>query len=119
MSDKRVIAPSNLEAMLDRVHGNKELLAEVVAVFAREVEKHHARMEKALDGHDASEITRIAHGFKGVLGTMEADEAYHLALNLEKAGQEKRFDEAQLLFAALMEQVDHLVAYFSDDQEAS
>lgn len=112
---KCVPPPPNLDIMLKRVRGNKLLLAEVVASFARDVDKHHARMDKALVDQDAQEISRLAHGFKGVLGTMEAQEAHQIAVNLEKAARENDFDNARRLFSALMEQIGHMAAYFSED----
>lgn len=111
--------PSNLEAMLARVGGNTALLAEVVAVFSGEVDKHRARMKKALARGDAADIARLAHGFKGVLGTMEAKEAHQIALDLEQAAKEEQFHEAEFLFNKLVAHIESLAAYFNCEKKGS
>ncbi len=106
--------PADLEEMLKQLGGDKELMAEVVQIFAEDAAAAAARLKSALDKRDALEISRMAHGFKGVLGNLGAKKAYQLAVALEQTGKENRLDDAPYLFDQLMAQIDCLIAYFAN-----
>lgn len=107
--------PPDLDTMLERVNGNVTLLSEVVMAFAQDFENNHTRMNQALASKDTAEIARLAHGFKGVLGTMEAKEAHHIARSLEAAARENRLDDASKLFHSLMDHITKMINYFKQE----
>lgn len=106
-------APADLDEMKKKLGGDMDLMKEVVQIFAEDYHEHIDHMEQALKNNDAYEVSRIAHGFKGVFGNLGANEAHQLALEMEMAGKENRLADAEKNFALLMKQIRSLLVYFS------
>jgi PAS domain S-box-containing protein len=103
----------DLEEMKKQLGGDMQLMKEVIQIFAEEYQEQIEKITQALKNNNSTEITKVAHGFKGVLGNLGAKKAYQLAKDLELAGKENRLEDAAELFDRLMEQIKSLIDYFS------
>jgi len=93
------------DALLERVSGDAEFLAHMVAVFVADVPVRIEALKSAIAHADAHAVERAAHSLKGALATMAADEAAAEALRLEQAGRSGALVEAKNLLAGLERRV--------------
>lgn len=95
-------------ALLDRVHGDLNLLGELVDLFAVEVPGMLARIKKAIQDGSPSELERASHKIKGSMLQFSAHAAANIALQLEKTGQAGALAESGMLLEKLEKQIDAL-----------
>lgn len=96
------------EALLNRVHGDLNLLRELVDLFAVEVPGMLARIEKAIQHGSASELEKASHMIKGSMLQFSAHEAANTALQLEESGQAGSMAGTQILLEKLRREIDAL-----------
>jgi HPt (histidine-containing phosphotransfer) domain-containing protein len=108
MSRKQEIgeAPAGLslldeQAILERVDGNHELLAEVVELFCEAYPRQRAELGGAILRGDAAEVTRLAHAIKGSVAFFASGPALDLARELEMIGRGADLAAAPATFSAL------------------
>ena len=75
------------QALLDRVHGDLNLLRELVDLFTAEVPGMLSRIERAIQHGSASELEKASHKIKGSMLQFSAHAAANIALHLEESGQ--------------------------------
>src|SRR6476646_11901638 len=75
------------KALLDRVHGDLNLLRELIDLFDAEVPGMLAQVEKAIQNGSASELEKASHKIKGSMLQFSAHGAANIALQLEESGQ--------------------------------
>jgi len=95
-------------ALLDRVHGDLNLLRELVDLFATEVPGTLARLEKAIQQGSASELEKASHKIKGSMLQFSAHAAANIALQLEKSGQTGSMDGTGMLLEKLTQEINVL-----------
>jgi HPt (histidine-containing phosphotransfer) domain-containing protein len=95
-------------ALLDRVHGDLNLLRELVDLFAAEVPGTLARIEKAIQQGSASELEKASHKIKGSMLQFSAHAAANIALQLEDSGQTGSMDGTGMLLEKLTQEIDVL-----------
>ncbi len=76
------------KALLDRVHGDLNLLRELIDLFDAEVPGMLAQVEKAIQNGSASELEKASHKIKGSMLQFSAHAAANIALQLEESGQD-------------------------------
>jgi two-component system, sensor histidine kinase and response regulator len=85
--------------LLERVGGGRETLLSLATLLEEEYSRLLDQLQAAVEARDADELRRLAHGVKGDMLTMGADEAAALARALEDAGRdgisERGADEAR------------------------
>ncbi len=107
--DRRVPVPQSPEelselvdraSLLERVEGDRELLAEMVHLFEEDAPKLLQAMREALERGDLAFLERSAHSLKGAAGNLSAKPVVAAAMQLEIDAQKK---DAQSAKASLME----------------
>jgi two-component system sensor histidine kinase/response regulator len=77
----------NVDELMERVDGDKELLAELAEIFRMEYPKQIRLAHEALAINDAAAVRRIGHSLKGALANLAATKASGLAASMEAMGK--------------------------------
>jgi len=75
----------DMNALLDRLNGNQELLLRLLGEFARKHGDAAERIRESMAGGGKEEARRIVHSLKGVSGNMCAMEVFEASKDLEDA----------------------------------
>jgi two-component system sensor histidine kinase/response regulator len=102
--------PFDVAAALRAVDGERDLLAELTALFADDCPHRLAALREAVAARDGALTAEAAHAVKGAVATLGAEAAREIAGRLEAAGREARWDEAPGLLARLEAEVAHVIA---------
>jgi len=97
------------DAVLARVGGDLELLADISRLFIEDMPLHLRRMRSAIDQQNGEALVRAAHGFKGAAANFGASAAVDTARQLEDAGRHGDFDEAERAWRILASVSDRLL----------
>ena len=96
------------QALLGRVHGDLNLLRELIDLFAAEVPEMLARIEKAIQDGSPSEMEKASHKIKGSMLQFSAQKAARIARQLEESGQTGSMAGAGMLLEQLRKEIDAL-----------
>ncbi len=91
------------------VGGDRELLDELLAIFAKDAPAQLEAIRRAIAEADAAELMRVAHALKGSLKVLGATTAAGLAQHLEVRGRTGDVRGAAENGAALDAEVDRLL----------
>jgi CheY-like chemotaxis protein/HPt (histidine-containing phosphotransfer) domain-containing protein len=83
----------DLEAALESVKNDRDLLRIVMETFLEESPKLIAQMRQSLDEGNASQLNMAAHSMKGSLRFFGAEQGFQLAYQLELRGREEDLDK--------------------------
>lgn len=95
-------------ALLDRVEGDMELLADIIELFKEDSARQIAAIRGAIDAKQADLLRRAAHTLKGTCGNLGVPEAAATALELEKLAAAGDLSHAQECLRSLEEQVQRV-----------
>jgi signal transduction histidine kinase/CheY-like chemotaxis protein len=111
-------APAEIDwpATLERVGGNAELLAELVALLRQECPRLVADLAAALTARDASGIRLAAHTLKGSLSILGVAPALKAAHEIEDCAKQADFDKAAALLPEVETNVHALCAALAASQ---
>jgi PAS domain S-box-containing protein len=98
----------NRQTILDRVEGDRELLAELVAAFQNEQPAILGELEQAVALGDARAMGGAAHRLKGSLQTLGAEAAAVAALRLERMGRDRDLQGVEQAWLALKSEMERL-----------
>ena len=84
----------DLDALLESVGGDRELLDELATTFAGEVAGWILSLRTAVSSGDSKTVYRVAHGVNGAIGYFKAARVREPAVELETMGREGRLAEA-------------------------
>jgi len=87
----------DIDALLERVNQNRQLLVRLVRLFAHEHHTTTKEIKQLIDEADLAAAARLAHGIKGVAGNLSAHELQQHAAQLEEALKQGDRDEASRL----------------------
>ena len=82
---KQVPSPLNLAALLERLGGEKQIVASLLSKFAEELTSDLAASEQAMVDHDAEALRQVAHRIKGTSANLNALMLSAAARELEQA----------------------------------
>lgn len=102
--------PLRVAELLDRVGGDRGLLARMVELFAVDAAGHFLRARAALAGRDSALLSRCAHALKGAVGNFSAPTVLDLAVELEVAVRAGDWERIAALLATLEMQAALMVA---------
>ncbi len=94
------LAVFDTESALERVDDDRELLAEIIALFHGQSGRLFEEIQAAVRTGDAPGLERSAHSLKGSASNISALEVQHLALRLETFGREGQWDTSEAEEAA-------------------
>lgn len=99
-----------VEALLDRVENDLQLLSELVEIFEEHYEFNLKNIKSAIDEKDPGKLEKAAHVLKGSTLNLEAWRATELALQLEKAGKEGDLSSVGDIYSTLAKEVKKVVS---------
>jgi PAS domain S-box-containing protein len=85
-------AAFDIDEVLDRVEGDRGLLAELVSLYREESPRILAEIRRCVENSDPRGLERAAHGLKGACANLGARGAKRAALTLELMGRESIVD---------------------------
>ena len=101
------------DSNFDYSSGLRAMDVEIVEIITPAFLEHYSgdveKMRKALADDDIESVTRLAHSFKGTLGSFGADPATRRAGALESLGRSGSLNGAQQLFDELLHELARLV----------
>ncbi len=100
--------PIDWQQALETLDGNRQLLAELVAIFREECPKLRAEIETALAAQDLPTLRRAAHTLKGSLAHLAAERARATAEKMEINARQQNLQAAGELWPRLQVQLDRL-----------
>ena len=92
-------------AVLARLDGDEELLAELAGLFIRESPKLLSAVQQAIAQRDAQGLERAAHALKGSVSNFAIPTAVKAAQTLETMGHEGNLAAADTAYAVLQEEI--------------
>ena len=98
----------NLDEALQRVDGDRELLAEIAGIFLSDAPAMLADVAASVAASDATAVSRTAHRLKGSILTFGAPAASAAALRLEQSGRTGDLTTAQADVEQLAIEVERL-----------
>jgi HPt (histidine-containing phosphotransfer) domain-containing protein len=101
----------DLEALLESVGGDRDLLDELAGTFAEEVPGWLATLRTAISSGDSQTIYRVAHGVNGAVGYFRAPRVKQPAAELEAMGREGRLTDASQVLDRLEGALLELAAF--------
>lgn len=103
-------AAFDLDAALERLGGDEEILSEMVRVYLDDAPVLLARMQEAIAKGDAHTLERSAHSLKGAAAAIGAERVRALASELEGIGREKQLETAFETYEQLTQASERLHA---------
>jgi two-component system sensor histidine kinase/response regulator len=97
----RSVPPVDTEALLERLGGDAELLADVSRLFLESCPAEVSAIKAAIDGNDAVGLRTSAHKLKGAAANLSAGALFDAAQTLERLGEESRLEPAQAAWRRL------------------
>jgi len=85
----------DLEDVLERVQGDKELLSELFDIYEEDFVIKRKALEDAIAAHDIGKIKEVAHSMKGASGNISAKSLHAACLKLESLAKEGKTDGMQ------------------------
>ena len=98
----------SLEALLQRVGGDKELLGKVIRTFLSETPKRLKILGKTLMRENGNDLSSCAHALKGSLAIFGAAQAVQYAQSLQDLGRVNDFQQAARIYRLLEEEIAKL-----------
>jgi HPt (histidine-containing phosphotransfer) domain-containing protein len=92
-------------AVLARLDGDEELLAELAGLFIQESPKLLAAIQQAIERADPKGLERAAHALKGSVGNFAVPTAVKAAQTLETMGREGDLAAADAAYAVLQQEI--------------
>lgn len=96
---------------------NLQQLDDILELFLTVTETLLAQLESAIEHHDVAVVHRMAHEIKGSSYAVSAREMAKLCLEMERAGQEQNWTEAEKLYTALGLAFARVREYLSEKQK--
>lgn len=100
----------NLPELLNRVEGDRELLAEVFTLSREELPANRDALHAAIDGFDLGEAAIAAHKLKGMLANLSAAILASLASEIEAAARAGDTEKIKELCRDLDARIDGFAA---------
>jgi len=104
----------DLSRAMEAVDGDRTLLKELISDFMNDYPRQLEHIRSVVESGDAEQVERFAHGLKGSIGVFGAQEAYHLAYQLECMGKKGELSGADAILRRFEQEVQELVLFFDD-----
>ncbi|MDR3708790.1 MAG: response regulator [Capsulimonadaceae bacterium] len=108
----------DVNAALNRVEGDHELILELIELFFEQSPALMAEIQTAIEKNDTNQLYKSAHSLKGSAANFSATAAYEAALRLEMIGRGGDMAEADEAFTRLEREIltltSALAAYRQD-----
>jgi two-component system sensor histidine kinase/response regulator len=102
-------AACDLDAVLNALEGDRELLSGMIRIFLAENPALLERNRQAVAGRDGQALARAAHTVRGALANFAAREAGDTALRLEESAERADWQAAAAAHTDLENQMQEVV----------
>jgi signal transduction histidine kinase/CheY-like chemotaxis protein len=119
-NDKEAPAPPGYQALLARLSGDAQLLADVSRLFIDDGPRHLRDIRFAIDAGDADALRAAGHALKGAAANFDAADVVAAARRLEEAGRTADLAAAEATWDALetaMRDLLHTVSGYASIQD--
>jgi len=99
----------NLTELLARVDNDRELLRDLLSIFADEFPRHLLVLQEAVVREDAKEVATVSHTLKGMLSNLAVTKAAASAGQLEQQARAGNQSSLRQAFAAFEHDVQGLL----------
>jgi two-component system sensor histidine kinase/response regulator len=99
----------DIAAALKRIDGDRQLLEELLQLFAEECSNNMSEIRRALEKGDARHLERLAHTMKGASANLGAKRVSEEAFELEKHTRSGTLDHGGELVESLQREIDRLL----------
>jgi two-component system sensor histidine kinase/response regulator len=106
--------PMDIERALERFGGDRPFLIEMSQEFVAGLPDRIKDIKTALESHNSSDLSRIAHNLKGVSANFSAGPITKLSAELEDIGRQKELTSASALITRLEFEAQHLTNYLRE-----
>ncbi len=89
------------EELLNRLHGNKDVMQEIVDLFISETTTRLKELETAFQARSDEELSRIAHMLKGASGNFGSPWLQRMAGQVEKAAKTEDWEHVEVFLERL------------------
>jgi two-component system, sensor histidine kinase and response regulator len=103
----------DLDALMDRVDGDRELLKEMVVVFLEGSGSNMETFRSALESRDLPRLAASAHALKGCVANFSTRGAFETVSSLEALAKHGDVEAAREQYAQLSRQVEQLCGELS------
>ena len=110
-------APWNKERALQRVEGDRDLLADLCRIFLEESPKLLDNLRAAIVAGDPDSLQKVAHSLKGESSYLEAAKVSEIARQLEFMGREKNLSPAAVALQVLEHELTRLRCALEEELE--
>lgn len=93
--------PIDIDRIMTRVGGKKQIFKKMVDVFLKELPGHIAALHRAIDQQSPEDLRQAAHALKGSVANFDAKAAYETAFVLEQMGKTNDLSQASKTFKTL------------------
>ena len=104
----------NLEELLGRVDGDRELLVELFFVFKSSFPANFQRLKDACRQDDSKQVALEGHMLKGMLLNLSAPRAAAAAAALEQLGTKKELTESPQALSDLLFEAEVLILHMDE-----
>ena len=104
----------DIQGVLERLDGDRELLVELRDVFVETKEGSLKAIFEAIEANDPARISSTAHAIKGALGNVGAAQAHTIAYSLEKSGKSGSIEGVRELYQALVQEIEAYLREFAE-----
>jgi signal transduction histidine kinase/DNA-binding response OmpR family regulator len=102
-------SPIDAAQLLDRIDGDRTLLAELVDLFRADFPANLRSAQEAIDSQDANGLRGAGHALRGALANLSATEASAIAAELENIGKSLNLSQAQVTLDRLAHEVGSVI----------
>jgi len=113
-SEEAALPVFDLDAALERVDDDHELLGEILDLFREQAAAARAEIDEAVGRRDGPALERAAHSIKGAAANVSAEQVREDALHLEEAGRSGDWEAAARAQSALAESLPRLMTTLAD-----
>ena len=110
----KTIQPMNIQAALDIMGGDQELLDDCLKTFMGDVDQSIGNIAASLDAQDPKALEESAHKYKGTLQYICADTASELAFQLESMGKKEEFSQANAVLNSLETETQRIKEFINN-----
>ena len=108
----------NLQSALERLDGDADLLAMLVAVYQEDSVELLKRLQVAVEGRDRAAAERAAHSLKGLASNFDGFPAVEAALVIETAARQSDWSAMTAGLPTLDQEVSRLRQALAEYQQA-
>ncbi len=84
-----------------RALGGNDFVVKIITQFVQDASGCVAQLQNALETENRDELTKVAHGLKGICRNIGVKQLAELALAMEQQGRHDSFDKLEKQFAVI------------------